>query len=331
MNTPAAAMAPDGAAPDDAARRRLFARLAMGLLLDLIAITRGDGNVLDTVLAGAIIQANVREIVRRADLQLAWSEEDAVPPDELRRPVSMHALSTSLGLPFETVRRRVRKMVAAGFCRAVEGGVIVPTEVLTAPKYYLDGVRSFERLRGFYDQAADLDLLGDLPRPTVELAPGGFPIRAVARLMGAYVLRVVESLPPVGDLTDGLIWLETYRANVEAQPQVPVDASAQGPDDLAGDARRSPLPVTRIAARLGLPQETVRRHTSDLVARGRLARVPGGLIVPAKALARPELGAVVSFNAANLHRLFAGLSQLGVLAVWDGLRTEAPRSIPQNE
>jgi DeoR/GlpR family transcriptional regulator of sugar metabolism len=39
-----------------------------------------------------------------------------------------------MGLPFETTRRHVNKLVQAGRCVRVRGGVIVPTQVLQHPK-----------------------------------------------------------------------------------------------------------------------------------------------------------------------------------------------------
>jgi hypothetical protein len=323
MTTPVAT--PRGASADDGAtlaRQRLLSRLAVGLLLDLIDIARSGGDVLDTLLAGVIIHANVSEIMRRADLQLAFSDKDEMPPDEMRRPVTMHAIATSLALPFETVRRRVGNMVKTGFCRAVDGGVIVPTAVLAAPQYTAGGFRGYERIRAFYYQLGDLGLAGELPPPTVALADGVFPIRAVARLVGTYVLRVIETLAPLGDLLDGLVWLEIYRSNVEHAPAELSGAAEAppGPDDLAHDGLRRPAPVTALAARLGLPHETIRRRVTGMIARGACVRVHGGLIIPGEALARPELTAVLAENAANLTRLFGALSQLGVLQVWDSVR-----------
>jgi len=314
-------------ADDQMARLRLASRLAVGFLLDCIAITRGDGDVIDTLLLGAIIQANVQEINRRADLQVSYADEAGLPPDEVRRPVSMNALASSLDLPFETVRRRVKALAGDGWCRFTGEGVIVPTAVLADPKYYVDAYRMFERLRDFYFQLADLGLLRDLPPRSVELPAGAFPVRAVARLVGAYVLRVVESLGVMGDLLDGLLVLEIFRSNVE---HLGPEAGGE-PGGLIADAQRRPISVSALAARLGHPAETVRRHVAGLMVRGACVRVKGGLIVPTEALMRPNLQEAMAGNAANLHRLFAALSQLGVLKVWDAGRpaTSAP-AIPQN-
>lgn len=313
------APAPTSPAPPSVgedARLRLLSRVTVAYLLDAIAIARGDGHVLDTLLVSAIIQANVQEISRRADLHRAFAETDELPSDDLRTPISVNALASSLQIPFETVRRRVKGLVAEGMCRMVRGGVIVPSEVLRQPRYYADGFRGFQRLQAFYYQLSDLGLLRDLPAPTADLG-GVFPVRAAARLVGAYMLRVVEDLAKVGDLLEALILLEIFRHNVAAWP---ADLAHGGP---VPDDRRAPMPVQALALRLGSPYETVRRRVARLLETGYCARAKGGLIVPSEALARPMLRGALVDNAANLHRLFAALSQLGVLRAWDAARPAA--------
>lgn len=309
MTAPAPA-SPVAPAASVEARLRLLSRLTVDYVLDAIAIVRGDAHVIDTLLVSAIIQANVQELGRRPDLHRRFAESDEVPPDELRVPISINALAASLQMPFETARRRVKGLVADGMCRMVPGGVMVPAEVLQQPKYYADGFRGFQRLQAFYVQLRDLGLLRDLPPPTADLG-GTFPVRAAARLAGAYMLRVVEDLARIGDLLDALIVLEVFRHNVAGWP---ADLAQDGP---IPDERRKPLAVQPVAERLGIPYETARRHVSGLVERGLCERVKGGLIVPAGALAGPRLAPALADNAANLHRLFAGLSQLGVTRVWD--------------
>jgi DNA-binding Lrp family transcriptional regulator len=319
MTHPAAS--PLGAQADDPiVRLRLASRLAVAFLLDVIAIARGERHVLDTLFISAIIQANVQEITRRADLQVAYAESDDPPPDELRRPVTMNALASSLELPFETVRRRVQRLVAEGVVRHVEGGVIVPTAVLAQPEYYENGFRGYERLRAFYYQLSDLGLLRDLPPPSADLAGGTVPVRAVARLAGAYVLRVVETLGSIGDLIDGLIVLEVFRSNIEH-----VSSDLRGGEgfesaDMLADEQRRPISVLALAARLGIPHETARRHVMSLIEKDILLRVRGGLIVPAQGLTRPQMRPALLANAGNMQRLFGALSQLGVLRIWDAVR-----------
>jgi hypothetical protein len=56
---------------------------------------------------------------------------DGVMPDGLRRPVTIAAVSRELGIPRETTRRYVKRLIDMGYCRATGSrGILVPTEVL---------------------------------------------------------------------------------------------------------------------------------------------------------------------------------------------------------
>ncbi|MET0274327.1 MAG: hypothetical protein ABW360_15170 [Phenylobacterium sp.] len=302
------------------ARLAVITRHAVVFAIEFIDIVRDNGHILDTLLASAIIQANVQPIQRDGDLFMAFAKSDAVPPDTLRRPVSMNALANSLGLPFETVRRRVNAMVPTGWCRIVEEGVIVPAETLDTPKHYAQAFQGFQRLQAFYYALSELGLLRDLPPPSVDLGANPFPIRACTRLLGAYMLRAIEGVGALGALMDGLILLAMFRNNVEGLPTDAIVAAPPGaPDGMADDLRR-PVSVATLGAQLGIPPETIRRHVTVLIERGYCVRVRGGLIVPGHILAHPLLWAGAARNAGNLQRLFVALAQLGVLRAWDGVR-----------
>ncbi|HEV2530094.1 hypothetical protein [Phenylobacterium sp.] len=299
---------------------RLTNRLAMAYLLDAVAIFRGEDHLLDALLISAISQANVAPITRQADLQVTYAAPDAAPPDDMRRPVSVNALASSLNLPFETVRRRVRGLLDRGICEPGDGGVIVPTRVVTSPEYYRYTFLGYERLRAFYYQLRDLDLLKDLPPASVELGEDVTPLRTVARVANDYALRVIDTvMRALGDLLTGIILIEVLRNNTEHLGPDLRGGEGLSPDDFVPDALRRPVSITAVARRIGLPIETVRRHAAELLERGLCVRVKGGLVVPTQALARPAMVAFSSENLANLHRMFAALSQLGVLAVWDQL------------
>lgn len=300
------------------AEARLTGRLAIAFLLDVVAIARGDRHLLDALLLSTISQANVAQISRQADLQVTYAAADAPPPDEMRRPVSMNALATSLHLPFETARRRIRGLVREGLVVMVEGGVVVPTAVVNSPGYLHLAFQGYERLRVFYYQLRDLGLLKDLPPPSVDLGNDLIPLRTVARLTADYVLRVVDGvMRALGDLLAGIILVEIVRCNTEHLPTELRGREGSAPIDYVSDGYRRPATVTAVARRIGLPIETVRRNCAILFERGLCVRVKGGLVVPSEALARPAMRDFSAENLANLHRMFASFSQLGVLAVWD--------------
>lgn len=315
------------------AQARLINRLTVAFVLDVISIARDELHLLDALLLSTIVQANVAPISRQADLQVAFAGPDEAPPDEMRRPVSINAVATSLGMPFETARRRIRALAARDLCEIGEGGVIVPETVLTSPEYLKNAFAAYERLRAFYYQLRDLGLLPALPPPSVEFASGQVPIRTVARLAADYVLRVIETImQALGDVAQGYVLLEIFRSNVEHLAAEVRGREGLAAGDFVDDALRRPIRVNTLAERVGLPPETTRRHVGRLLADGYVVKTPAGLVVPAVALTRPRLVGFMGANLVNLQRMFAGLAQLGVLAVWDQLnpRTQPAGQIPQN-
>jgi len=215
----------------------------------------------------------------------------------------------------------VGNLAKEGLVELGPSGAIVPASVLTAPEYLQSGFQAYERVRRFYYELSDLGLLGELPPRNADLAPGAFPLRTMARLTSDYVLRVVEAIiVPMGDLVDGLVFLECFRCNVEHLPLEPWGPDGLDAATMVDDELRRPATASALADRLGLAHETVRRHATRLEALGALERRPAGFIAPATALGRPELQQAIVGNVANLQRLFAGLAQLGVLELWNAAR-----------
>lgn len=129
--TPPFAVDPSG---EDTAR--LVARLSSEYVLRVLKLLTDfhGADMLTAILAQAIIAANTAHLDQRNGEGPRYAGLAQAPPDALRRPISVLALSQSMGLPFETTRRHVNKLVKAGRCVRVRGGVIVPAEVLEDPK-----------------------------------------------------------------------------------------------------------------------------------------------------------------------------------------------------
>ena len=72
----------------------------------------------------AITRANVREITASSEpVAHTYGGVAGVPADGLRIPISVYAVAKDLGLPYENIRRRVKKLLDAGVCITVDGGV----------------------------------------------------------------------------------------------------------------------------------------------------------------------------------------------------------------
>ncbi len=110
---------------------RLVGRLSGDYILRsllLIASLQG-GDIVAAIIAQAIGAANIGHLEQTGEgAQFAGMGE--TPPDAVRRPISVLALAGTLGLPFETTRRYVNKLAAAGVVERVKGGVIVPSRAI---------------------------------------------------------------------------------------------------------------------------------------------------------------------------------------------------------
>lgn len=136
--------------PEDLAGARVAARAGGDYLLRSLRMLGelADGELLAGLISIAIVQANVTHLGHEEDA--GFRDLTDIPPNEMRRPISILALSNSLGMPYETTRRHVEKMCAAGRCRRVKGGVIVPTEALDTPRHREFLAANLANLRRLY-------------------------------------------------------------------------------------------------------------------------------------------------------------------------------------
>jgi hypothetical protein len=94
---------------------------------------------------------------------------------------------------------------------------------------------------------------------------------------------------------------------------VPLLVAAAG----AESGAPAPLSASALARRTRLPAETVRRHAQDLVERGMCVSGPAGLVLADATLDTPVWRGLLHENSVAVQRLFAGLAERGVIAVWD--------------
>ena len=112
-----------------------------------------DGDLTKGLVFLAVVQANARpaDPPRRKDT----ADDAPLSCDDRRRPVSGGALAASLNIPTETVRRKVKALITAGYLRRMNGGLVAPSEALERPEVlrmiranYLNLRRLFSQLRG---------------------------------------------------------------------------------------------------------------------------------------------------------------------------------------
>jgi DNA-binding Lrp family transcriptional regulator len=281
------------------ARERRLANLSLCFVVDAAASGMAGLETLDAILIMAVNQANIAPLTRDPDARIRYGALDAPAPDEERRPVSINAVAASLRLPYETVRRRLRKLDGTA-CLLSGDGAIVPEDFLSSPAY-LNSVRVLhERIWSFYREVRAEGLMGELP-PSRYSIETGIPVRGAARLISDYLLRATEVfVQRFDDLITALVAMALLCESTGVLPE--------------------PASVTFIARRLHLPMETVRRHVLKLVDEGWCERIGKGLVVSPQAQGQTAWTALFRDNAANVHRLFSGLAERGVVEAWERLR-----------
>lgn len=123
--------------------------------VDLLTRAVSDGDILRGVIFLAIVDANTRHL-RPADpvAQSFAGTADRVP-DELRRPISVHALALDLALPYETTRRHVNGLIDQGLCERIEAGIVVRAEVLERDSMLATHRRNIENHRALFRDLRD--------------------------------------------------------------------------------------------------------------------------------------------------------------------------------
>ena len=144
-------------------RERLALRASTTYFLhsvDLMSRVVG-GDILRGVIFTAVIDANVRHLRPSDVVAQTYSEAGDQVPDEVRKPISVHALALELDIPYETTRRHVNALISGGFCQRTESGIVVPSSVIARDQMVTALRRNFENLRR---------LIGDLRDGGVEFA-----------------------------------------------------------------------------------------------------------------------------------------------------------------
>jgi DNA-binding Lrp family transcriptional regulator len=300
---------------------RFALRVANGFIVEMLVICRGQRAFTDALIMTTLVQSNTAPLAGDYELQQRYATFDAPPAASLLRPISINAVATSLGLPFETVRRRTKRLIADGVCEVVAEGIRFREETLRSAEQrrMIDGTYAIVRdLYRRMKRAGCLDLMELPDRRAAALRSEPAPVRIVWRAASAYALRMMEHLlPAVPSLSQAFIILAVVRANTEDLPDAIRGGEGVEIEDFVPDSFRKPARASDVAAMLGLPHETVRRHLGALIEDGRCIQVRDGVVVPAAVLARRNVLSAWGANFRYLSRMFAELAEMGVLALWD--------------
>jgi hypothetical protein len=112
----------------DIAVGRVASRLTVEFVLRSVQLISelSGGDLLEGLILRTITAGNTTHLDHDPKNPGRFASIGDVPPDELRRPVSILAVAGSLGLPYETTRRCANRLVKSGQCVRVKGGLIAP-------------------------------------------------------------------------------------------------------------------------------------------------------------------------------------------------------------
>lgn len=108
---------------------RLAAYKAAGRMIRSVLALAGatEGDILHGVIYAAIQQVSLEPLETSPDLADRYGDPDNVLPDSLRKAISVHALAGSLGMPYETTRRAVERLMARGLVRRISRNGVIAT------------------------------------------------------------------------------------------------------------------------------------------------------------------------------------------------------------
>lgn len=259
-------------------------------VVDQVQISRAGGDLLEPLVFAAVVQANIASLRHHPERARIDASGEALP-DERRRPISVNAVAQSLGLPYETVRRRILSLARAGTCVLSPEGVYVPRSAIVSEQHAGIQLARLERLQVFHDALAASGFLGphEILRATLPAAR----MRAVNTALSEYLLRTTERVVALtGEVLRGLVLLALLGANAQA------------------DARRelSRCSSLQLAAQLRMSREKVRRRVLELAELGHVRHLRGGWV--ALAPTSGPLADLAAANEAEVRRLFGRLREI---------------------
>lgn len=278
--------------------------LSLEFFVDQANISRAGGDLLQPLVFAAIVQANQAMLRHDPEVQRRYGDSGEAIPDELRRPISVNAVAQSLRLPFETVRRKVRGLIAAELCVATSSGVYVPRSAIVSQDHAATQAARMTRLARFQEALVAGGVL--CPDETAPQALTPELMRSVNRAISEYMLRTCDrAIELAGGVVDGFVLVGLSLVSADGV----LEAHAAG-------ERVAPQPASMraVAYRLGMPHETVRRRLLALQDTGLARRRGRGWIPAAPKTQRPRLVRLAIENEHDVRRLFARLRELAAAA-----------------
>lgn len=116
---------------NDPKHLRIISRASMDYVVSIYsAILRGSQHdPIDALILSTVAVANVAHLNADKALSQAYAGIETPEPQEIKRPISRNAVALSLGLSYETARRRIQKLLNEGALIEADGGLLGANEV----------------------------------------------------------------------------------------------------------------------------------------------------------------------------------------------------------
>jgi DNA-binding IscR family transcriptional regulator len=305
------------AIPEDVDVARIVARLGVQYVLRAFQLLiDAHGDIRAGLIVHAINAANVSHIDGSTVEGQRAAASDGLFHDETREPVSISRLAQLTGLPRDSTRRIVQRLIDAGACVRADGGVIVPRALLESAEIARAATTNLRYVRELVRHLLAFGLVEDAPAeaPAWEATGGERAMaRGVARFSRDYILQVLKLLANAyGDIRVGVVAQTIVTANT-AHLEAPMGEGWRyaGIDQPPPDEVRRPVSVAAVAVSLGVPYETLRRQVRRLIEAGVCVRIEGGLIVPMAVLEHPAGAEATLANVRNVRNFVRNLWSIG--------------------
>ena len=259
-------------------------------------------------------------VVYMAAIQASRSPPRGESGPEPTRHFSVRAIAESMGIPYETTRRKIADLEAAGLARRVGSrGYTVAPAVFEGAAYRAECDATWRALQRLiidlralsfdfsaFARGSSLTAVRDLAQ--ADLAD------AAAVLVNDFQLRVLETgVQPHGSMLDAAIVSTLILTNAELLTHDPEMAHQySGAATPPPDHLRKPARITEVATALGLTHETVRRRFSRYCELGWAKRVTGGYLMTIERMQEPDVLSAGLTISQRFLQLLQSLRLLGV-------------------
>jgi predicted transcriptional regulator len=297
--------------PVTSMKRRLVARLSTEYVLRRVNRIRSelfDGDLVLTLVYAAVIQANARDVDADEHLSRQWGQAEQPLPVALRKPVSGYAVALALGLPRETVRRKIKVLVERQLLEPTEAGFIGAQHDLE-PEYGLSFMESDAAMSlAFFQTMQHIEGLSEQDLALCRQGP--CMQRMISRAANGHTLAVLEDLRRLfdGELIAGLLFCAILNANARR-------AGGGGAEDLQSRWENArPITALALSDMVGIPRETTRRHIKKLEEMGFCTFGTRGVTISEDVLGKPSVVAAFDRICASTRALIQRMARSGVLA-----------------